>query len=69
MKVQIEIGWEEVLREEFDKEYFIKITAFLKLEKSKGKIIFPTCTQFHQGFEGKGQSKMTSPQLVKARFQ
>ena len=37
MKVQIEIGWEEVLREEFDKEYFIKITAFLKLEKSKGK--------------------------------
>ncbi|MBK6572210.1 MAG: uracil-DNA glycosylase [Saprospiraceae bacterium] len=51
MKVQIEIGWEEVLREEFDKEYFIKITAFLKLEKSKGKIIFPPGPLIFNAFE------------------
>lgn len=51
MKVQIEIGWEEVLREEFDKEYFINITAFLKLEKSKGKIIFPPGPLIFNAFE------------------
>ncbi|MBK9960792.1 MAG: uracil-DNA glycosylase [Saprospiraceae bacterium] len=51
MKVQIEIGWKEVLKEEFDKEYFINITAFLKLEKSKGKIIFPPGPLIFNAFE------------------
>jgi uracil-DNA glycosylase len=51
MKVQIESGWAEVLKEEFDKEYFIKIVDFLKLEKSKGKVIFPPGSLIFNAFD------------------
>lgn len=51
MKVQIEIGWAEVLKEEFDKEYFIKIVDFLKLEKSRGKVIFPPGSLIFNAFD------------------
>jgi uracil-DNA glycosylase len=39
--VQIESGWKEELKEEFDKPYFEKIVHFLKEEKKAGKIIYP----------------------------
>lgn len=51
MKVQIESGWAEVLKEEFDKEYFLKIVDFLKLEKSKGKVIFPPGSLIFNAFD------------------
>jgi uracil-DNA glycosylase len=41
MDVQIEPGWKEELKEEFDKPYFEKIVHFLKEEKKAGKTIYP----------------------------
>lgn len=41
MEVKIEESWKAVLREEFDKEYFSRIAAFLHKEKSEGKTIYP----------------------------
>lgn len=41
MEVAIEESWKAVLREEFDKEYFSRIAAFLHKEKREGKTIYP----------------------------
>ncbi len=41
MDVKIEQSWKELLKEEFDKEYFKGIVEYLKTEKSQGKIIYP----------------------------
>ena len=41
MDVKIEESWKAVLREEFDKEYFSRIAAFLHQEKREGKTIYP----------------------------
>ena len=41
MDVAIEFSWKEVLKGEFDKEYFIKLVNFLKEEKLAGKVIYP----------------------------
>ena len=41
MSVQIEASWEELLEEEFEKEYFKNIQSFLKSEKEAGKTIYP----------------------------
>ncbi len=41
MEVRIEESWKAVLREEFDKEYFARIAAFLHQEKRDGKTIYP----------------------------
>jgi uracil-DNA glycosylase len=41
MDVQIEASWKKELHGEFNKEYFKKITEFLKEEKKVGKVIYP----------------------------
>jgi uracil-DNA glycosylase len=41
MDIQIEESWKEVLKEEFEKAYFLHIVTFLKAEKASGKIIYP----------------------------
>lgn len=41
MKVNIESSWQQILEQEFKKDYFLKIKEELTNEKSKGKIIFP----------------------------
>lgn len=41
MEVKIEESWKAVLWEEFDKEYFARIAAFLHNEKREGKTIYP----------------------------
>ena len=41
MEVKIEESWKAVLREEFDKEYFARIAAFLHQEKREGRTIYP----------------------------
>ncbi|MEJ6980296.1 uracil-DNA glycosylase [Pedobacter sp. P351] len=41
MAVQLEESWNEVLRDEFEKEYMINLKAFLAQEKKEGKIIYP----------------------------
>lgn len=41
MDVVIEASWKEVLKEEFEKEYFSDLVEFLHREKREGKIIYP----------------------------
>ncbi len=41
MDVEIDNSWKEVLKEEFEKEYFIKLTEALKREKQAGVKIYP----------------------------
>jgi uracil-DNA glycosylase len=41
MDVNIEPGWKQELKNEFDKPYFEKIVHFLKEEKQAGKTIYP----------------------------
>src|SRR5947208_3480319 len=41
MDVKIEESWKEVLKDEFEKEYFFGIAAFIRTEKAAGKIIYP----------------------------
>ncbi len=40
-KVDIESSWNELLKEEFEKDYFTGIVSFLKTEKAAGKSIYP----------------------------
>lgn len=39
--VQIEESWKAVLKEEFEKDYFNSLAAFLRAEKNGGKKIYP----------------------------
>jgi len=41
MDVKIEPGWKEILKDEFNKPYFLQIVTFLKTEKAAGKTIYP----------------------------
>jgi len=50
MDVKIEPGWKEVLKDEFNKNYFQQIVAFLKTEKLAGKTIYPPGSQIFAAF-------------------
>jgi uracil-DNA glycosylase len=41
MNVRIEESWKSVLRDEFDKKYFVELVDFLKKERAEGKLIYP----------------------------
>lgn len=41
MDVKIDESWKEVLKQEFNKPYFLQIATFLKAEKLSGKTIYP----------------------------
>lgn len=41
MNVQIHPSWKEILKEEFDRQYFLQLVTFLKTEKAQGKVILP----------------------------
>jgi len=41
MDVKIHPSWKEVLKDEYSKDYFIRLVTFLKAEKAQGKTIFP----------------------------
>lgn len=41
MNVKIEQSWKDALGAEFDKEYFIKLTDFVRKEYLSGKVVFP----------------------------
>jgi uracil-DNA glycosylase len=41
MDVKIDGTWKQVLKDEFDKPYFLEIVNFLRTEKMAGKTIFP----------------------------
>ncbi|MCS6790927.1 MAG: uracil-DNA glycosylase [Bacteroidia bacterium] len=50
-EVRIEPSWKALLAEEFQKPYFEALIAFLKDEKSKGKIIYPPGHQIFRAFD------------------
>ena len=51
MEVAIEQSWKEALREEFEKDYFKSLVAFLHREKAEGKVIFPPGRMIFKAFE------------------
>ncbi len=50
MEVAIDSSWREVLKEEFEKDYFIKLTEELKREKQAGIKIYPKGSQIFNAF-------------------
>ncbi|WP_207532173.1 uracil-DNA glycosylase [Desertivirga arenae] len=50
MAIQIEESWKELLEDEFEKDYMIKLRSFLKTEKDSGKLIYPPGTLIFNAF-------------------
>lgn len=51
MSIKIEESWKEVLKEEFEKPYFLQIIAHLRAEKALNKPIYPAGNQIFNAFE------------------
>ncbi len=50
MEVKIEPSWKEALQEEFGKEYFAKLTSFVKDEYTKG-VVYPPPKHIFRAFD------------------
>ena len=50
MDVKIEQSWKEALKSEFDKDYFITLTDFIKKEYLSGKTIYPKASNIFNAF-------------------
>lgn len=50
-EVIIQEQWKELLKEEFSKDYFIKLVDYIKQEKNKGYIIYPKGKLIFNAFE------------------
>lgn len=50
MDVKIEQSWKEVLKDEFEKDYFINLTNFIKKEYLSGKVIYPKPSNIFNAF-------------------
>ena len=50
MEVRIEPSWKEALKEEFGKEYFSKLTEFVK-EEYKSSVVYPLAANIFHAFE------------------
>ena len=51
MDVKIEAGWKQILKDEFEKDYFKGIVTFLKAEKALGRTIFPPGPNIFHAFD------------------
>ena len=51
MAIALEPGWLEVLKDEFDKDYMVKLRQFLKEEKDAGHITYPRSEERRVGKE------------------
>lgn len=51
MEVKIENSWKEVLKDEFDKEYFCNLVSTLHKEKAEAKIIYPPGSLIFNAFQ------------------
>ncbi len=51
MDVKIEKEWKELLKEEFEKDYFASLVNYLKTEKQQGKTIYPPGSKIFNAFE------------------
>ena len=58
MNVKINPSWEKILKSEFDKEYFVRLTQFVKAEYSK-TVCYPPGPEIFNAFE------LCSPENVK----
>lgn len=50
MNVKIEQSWKDALKDEFDKDYFIKLTDFVRGEYMSGKAIYPAPQNIFNAF-------------------
>jgi len=50
-QVKMDESWKEILNKEFENEYFIKLTGFIKAEKASGKIIYPPGSLIFQALD------------------
>ena len=50
MDVKIEESWKRVLGDEFDKDYFIKLTDFVRAQYLSGKKIYPAPKNIFNAF-------------------
>ena len=50
MNVKIEQSWKDALGAEFDKDYFIKLTDFVRAEYLAGKVIYPAPQNIFNAF-------------------
>ena len=51
MEVKIENSWKEVLKEEFDKDYFARLTTFVREEYRSGTPIYPPAKLIFNAFD------------------
>ncbi len=51
MDVKIEPGWKQILKDEFEKDYFKGIVTFLKAEKALGRTIYPSGPNIFHAFD------------------
>lgn len=51
MDVNIESSWKEKLKEEFDKDYFIKLTSLIKADVNSGIAIYPKGSDIFNAFK------------------
>lgn len=50
MEVNIENSWKDKLKDEFDKEYFIKLISFIKADVNSGVIVYPKGSKIFNAF-------------------
>ena len=50
MDVKIEQSWKDALSAEFDKDYFIKLTEFVRGEYLSGKTVYPAPQNIFNAF-------------------
>ena len=50
MDVKIEESWKKVLSAEFDKEYFVRLTLFVRDEYKRG-VVYPAASNIFKAFE------------------
>ncbi|WP_158827839.1 uracil-DNA glycosylase [Mucilaginibacter lacusdianchii] len=51
MAIDLEPSWLEVLHDEFEKDYMLKLKAFLKQEKDAGETVYPKSSNIFNAFK------------------
>ena len=59
IKTQINNGWDKILKEEFQKDYFKTLNTFLNEQLDQGKIIYPHGRDIFNAF------RLTPPEKIK----
>ena len=50
MDVKIDPTWKMVLKEEFDKDYFVKLTSYIKTDINSGITVYPKGSNIFSAF-------------------